>query len=442
MLSPFVNRSAVAMLSLSCLLCLGAVNAQDAAGNDTRLQWWSDARFGMFIHWGPVAIKGTEIGWSRGTDVPVEEYDALYKQFNPEKFNAAEWVGLAKEAGMKYLVLTSKHHDGFCLWDSAQTDYDITSTPFKRDVMRELADECKRQGIRFCTYHSIIDWHHPDYLPRGKGDTRPPETAVYERYVTYMKEQLREIITGYGPLGIMWFDGEWDPTWTHEHGLDLYDYVRGLQPDIIINNRVDKGRSGMEGVTKEGGFMGDYDTPEQEIGAFRRDRAWESCMTLGTQWAWKPNDKVKDTKECIQTLVRTCGGDGNLLLNIGPMADGAIEPIYAQRLREMGQWLQTNGESIYGTRGGPILPGDWGASTCKGNVIYLHVFTWTSDSLKLPPLGKGVVSVKRLDGGAVSFSQESDAVHVRVAEDARDPVDTVIAVELDGSAVDIAPVGL
>ena len=173
---------------------------------------------------------------------------------------------------MKYLVITSKHHDGFCIWDSQLTDYDIMSTPFRRDVLRELADACRQKGIIFCTYHSICDWRHPDY-PLGSpgGQTAKPEPNM-DRYVAYLQGQLRELIEGYGPLGILWFDGEWEDPWTHQHGLDLYTYVRSLQPDILINNRVDKGRRGMQGTTSSAEFAGDYDTPEQEIGAFNRQR--------------------------------------------------------------------------------------------------------------------------------------------------------------------------
>ena len=424
--------------TLGTLVALGAVMIGAVTGScDDPLQWWREARFGMFIHWGPVSLKGTEIGWSRGTDVPVEEYDALYRDFNPFAFDAEAWVALAKEAGMKYIVLTSKHHDGFCLWDSPSTDYDMMSTPYGKDVMRPLADACKKAGIRFCTYHSIIDWHHPDYIPRGKGDTRPTDDVDFDRYVAYMKGQLREIIEGYGPLGIMWFDGEWDPTWTHERGVDLYKYVKELQPDIIVNNRVDKGRRGMAGVTAEG-FAGDYDTPEQEIGAFNRDQPWESCMTLGTQWAWKPNDRIKSFAESIHTLVETCGGDGNLLLNIGPMADGSIEAPYVERLRQMGAWLKENGESIYGTRGGPYMPGAWGASTNKEDRIYLHVFEWDGDSIAMPPLDAKVVSAKVLDGAQVSVEQSAESIRVATPK-GHNEVDTIVVLTLDRDAAGLAP---
>ena len=231
-------------------------------------------RFGMFIHWGPVAIKGTEIGWSRARQVPKEEYDRLYLQFNPVNFNADRWVSVAKAAGMGYLVITSKHHDGFCIWDSEHTDYDITATPFKRDVLKELSGACRKQGIVFCTYHSICDWYHPDYPTDSPGGRQMKSTHNMGRYVKYLHAQTREIIQKYGPLGIMWFDGEWEKPWTHEHGLALYRHIRSLQSDILINNRVDKGRRGMQGATISAEFVGDYETPEQQIGSFNRDRPW------------------------------------------------------------------------------------------------------------------------------------------------------------------------
>jgi len=398
------------------------------------MQWWRQARFGLFVHWGPVSLKGTEIGWSRGNEVPVEVYDNLYKQFNPVKFNANEWVNLAKASGMKYIVITSKHHDGFCLFNSRYTDYDMMSTPFKRDILRELADECRRQKIKLCLYYSIIDWYHPDYLPRGAGDMRPSEGTDFSRYITYMKKQVRELITNYGPLGVLWFDGEWEPTWTHEQGKALYSYVKSLQPGILINNRVDKGREGMKGTTKNDEYAGDFDTPEQEVGAFQIDRPWETCMTLCSQWAWKPNDQMKSLKECIQTFVQVVGGDGNLLFNVGPMPDGRIEPRQAQRLREMGNWLRKYGQSIYATRGGPFKPGDWGASTHKGNRIYVHILKWDGDSVKLPGISKSIVRSSVLTGGKARVEQTEQGIEISVPARYRKDIDTIVVLELDGPA--------
>jgi alpha-L-fucosidase len=433
----FLNP-AIVIAVLFILVTLGYAQSpgpETEQEREERMKWWREARFGMFIHWGPVSLKGTEIGWSRGREVPIREYDNLYKSFNPEKFDAQEWVQIAKDAGMKYVVITSKHHDGFCLWDSKYTDYDIMSTPFKRDVIKELADQCRRQGITFNTYFSIIDWYQADYLPRGRGDKRPVEGADFERYVKYMKNQLREIVTKYGPLGIMWFDGEWENHWTPERGWDLYRYVRSLQPDILVNNRVGKGRQGMKGITKKDReYAGDYATPEQEIGQFNIEDAWETNMTICRQWAWKPNDKMKSLKECIQTLARVVGGDGNFLFNVGPMPDGRIEPRQVERLREMGQWLKINGESIYGTRGGPLKPGRWGASTHKGNRIYVHVFDWPKDGeLELPLPRNDVIRAYLLAyeqlGDLLLDSDDKNNLVITIPRKAPDPIDAVVVLE-------------
>jgi len=219
----------------------------EKADRDRRMKWWREARFGMFIHWGLYAIlagewkgrKTPRIGeWiMHDLQIPLDEYTALARQFNPVKYDAREWARVAKDAGVKYIVITSKRHDGFCLWDSRVGDYDIMTTPYKRDLLKPLAEECKKAGLRFCAYHSILDWRHPDYLPRRKWDTRPAGSASFDRYVNHLKARLKEIVTNYDP-GVMWFDGEWEATWTHERGVDLYNYVRGINPDIIINNRV------------------------------------------------------------------------------------------------------------------------------------------------------------------------------------------------------------
>jgi alpha-L-fucosidase len=408
---------------------------------DHRLDWWRRARFGMFIHWGPVSLKGTEIGWSRGARVPVAEYDNLYRSFNPTRFDAGDWVATARAAGMKYLVITAKHHDGFCLWDSALTDYDIMATPFARDVLAELAAECARQGIRFCVYYSICDWHHPDYptdSPGGRGVKPSPDL---DRYARYLKGQLKELAEGYGPLGLVWFDGEWEKPWTVQRGDDLYRFTRSLQPDIIVNNRVNKARDGTAGTTRQDvANPGDYDTPEQRIGAFNRDRTWETCMTICRQWAWKPDDQMKSLEACIHALVRTAGGDGNLLFNVGPMPDGRIEPRQARRLEEMGAWLDTYGQSIYGTRGGPLLPGPFGVSTCRGRRVYLHILDWPDDEVLLPPLPGKIKRASVLTGGDVAIAFRPDGTVLSLPADQRDAIDTIIALDLDRSAEAIPPI--
>ncbi len=389
------------------------------------MQWWREARFGLFIHWGPVSLKGTEIGWSRGGErrgtggkgeIPVDVYDNLHKEFNPTAFNAKEWVALAQAAGMKYLVFTSKHHDGFCEFDSKLTDYKITNSPFGRDVVKELADACHEAGLRLGFYYSPPDWHHPDYL-----------TANHARYIEYLHGQLRELCSNYGQLDVVWFDGlggtakDWDAE-------PLFKMIRELQPHTIINNRA--------------GLEADFDTPEQTIGRFQNTRPWESCITICNQWAWKPGDAMKSLKTCIDTLVRCAGGDGNLLFNVGPMPTGAIEPRQVERLKEMGAWLKPYGETIYGTRGGPFKPGPWGACTSKGNTAYLHLLSWPEPTLSLPPLPKKIVKHSVLTGGTATVTQSEQGIEISVPEGDRKELDTIVALELDGSATDILPVSV
>ena len=407
---------------------------------DDNMHWWRQGRFGMFIHWGPVALKGTEIGWSRGAQVPKDEYDQLYKQFNPVQFNAEEWARVAKEAGMKYIVITSKHHDGFCIWPSKYTEYHIGNSPFKRDVLKELSEACKKYDIRFCTYYSLCDWHHPDYPLDSPGGRGKKENSDMPRYFQYVKDQTKEIIDNYGPLGLMWFDGQWEQPWTRAYGDELYRYLKTVQPTLIINNRVGKAREGMAGTTKQRDLnVGDYDTPEQQVGGFNRERPWETCMTICRQWAWKPDDDMKSLKECIQTLVRVAGGDGNFLFNVGPMPDGRIEPRQIERLQEMGDWLEKYGESIYGTRGGPFQPGDWGASTCKSNKIYLHILNWQDMPDMLPALGKKIVSARLLTGGNVRMAQKANGILIAVPPENRHPIDTIVVLDVEGNAQEIKP---
>ncbi len=416
--------------------------------NQKALKAFQDKRFGMFIHWGPVTLRGEEISWSRGVQIPIEDYDALHKEFDPVLFDAADWVATARDAGMKYIVLTTRHHDGFCLWDSKYTDYDMASTPYGKGVVKELADECKKQGIDFGVYYSICDWHHPDYPVKypdkdykfhvEKDITDPVVKAKIDLYIKYLKNQLKELIDGYDPF-VVWFDGEWEWAWTHQMGMDLYAYLRGLKDNLLINNRVDKGREGMEGVTKSNVFAGDYATPEQRVGKFDNKNPWETCMTIATQWSWKANDKLKSGKECIQTLLQTVGGDGNLLFNVGPMADGRIEQRQVDRLNEMGDWLKINGEAVYGTRGGPYLPTDYMVSTRSGNKIYLHLLKHPGAKLKLPfPKGVKIEKAYFLDGNiSLNIDQDKESIKVSLPDTLPDDIASVVVLELNKSAMDI-----
>lgn len=401
---------------------------------EPRLQWWAEARLGLFVHWGPASQRGTEIGWSRGAEVPVAEYDALYHTFDPRGFVAAEWADLARDAGAGYLVLTTKHHDGFCLWDSALSKYTIAYTPFRRDVARELAEACRTAGLRFCAYHSICDWHHPDYPLGSPGGTSRKQGADMDRYERYLHGQLRELFTRCGPLGLVWFDGEWEAPWTAERGEVLYRLCRSLQDSVIVNNRVGKARQGMAGTSaREAGPVGDYDTPEQTIGAYQDQRPWESCITICRQWSWRPDDALKPLAECVQTLVRCAGGDGNLLLNVGPMPDGRIEPGQAARLRELGAWLAANGAAIRGTRGGPWRPAPGVVSTRTERAVFVHVLRWPGERLRLPPLPLPITRAALLRGGEVTLHQDERGVVLEVAAADHDPLDTIVRLDVDGN---------
>ena len=415
----------------------GCSRKQESQIKTEPIEYWKDLKFGMFIHWGPVSLRGTEIGWSRGREVPIEEYDNLHKEFNPVLFDADQWVRAAKNAGMKYLIITSKHHDGFCLWDSEYTEFDIGSTPFGRDVLKELSNACRKQGIRFGTYYSVCDWHHPDFPLGSPGGRTKKETPDIERYIGYLRNQVTELITRYGPLLTMWFDVPQEVY--PEYGIPTVEMVRELQPDILINNRAYRDTGQISGVSRQQ-LVGDYSTPEQRVGAFNLERPWETCMTICRQWAWKPNDNLKSLKECLQILATTAGGGGNLLLNVAPMLDGRIEQRQIDRLAEMGDWLEKYGESIYGTRGGPSKPAGWMASTRKENKIYLHLFDWPEGNLVLPGLDSvNVQSARILMGEELQMIATADRIEIKLPDDPVDENDTVILLTLDGKADDIDP---
>lgn len=336
---------------------------ESKAERDRRMEWWRDAGFGMFIHWGVYSVpagiyNGQEVKsigeWIMHTaNIPTDIYEEYAKQFNPTKFDAKKWVAIAKGAGVQYIVITSKHHDGFCMWDSKVTTYDIMDTsPFKRDVMQELADACKNAGIKLCFYHSIMDWHQPDAESKKDYPHQNNPNADWNHYrENYLKPQIKELITKYDPA-VLWFDGEWVPEWTEEQGKDLYAFIKDLKPSIIINNRIGKGRKGMQGMNEYDDAAGDFGTPEQEILSGTSNYDWETCMTMNDTWGYKKNDhNWKPTDKLIYNLIDVAAKGGNYLLNVGPTSEGLIPTESVKRLGEMGDWMKINGEAIYATRG-------------------------------------------------------------------------------------------
>jgi len=371
---------------------------ESKSDKDARMDWWRDATFGMFIHWGAYAVpagiykekpvKGIGEWIMHNSNIPIPEYEEFVKQFNPKDFNAKQWVSIAKNAGMKYIVITSKHHDGFCLWESKITNYDIMDfSPFKRDILKELSDACKEAGIKMCFYHSIMDWHQPDAESKKSythQNTTNPDFAKYRE--NYLKPQLAELIQKYDPA-VIWFDGEWIPEWTEEQGKDLYNFLRNLKPDIIVNNRVGKGRQGMNGMNKYQDAAGDFGTPEQEILEGTSNLDWESCMTINDTWGYKLNDKKwKSSKVLIDNLIDIAAKGGNYLLNVGPTAAGIIPEESVERLEDMGEWLKINGEAVYATNslkqykeGNNIK-----FTTSKsGKFVYAMVTAKSSDSISI-----------------------------------------------------------
>lgn len=407
----------------------GAEQRQGAA-SERRMDWWRAARFGMFIHWGLYAIPAGRwqgqpipgIGeWIMlRARIPVAEYEQLAKQFNPARFDAEAWVALAKRAGQKYLTITSKHHDGFCLFDSKLTDYDIVdATPFKRDPLAELATACQRQGITLCLYYSQTqDWHHPN----GDGNDWDFDDAAkdFDGYVEdYVKPQVREILTNYGPIGMIWFDTP--KRMTAEQSRALVDLVHGLQPNCVVNGRIGNGLG-------DYGQAGDNVIPDQRI-----DYDWEVPATINDTWAFKSDDhNWKSVPDLIRKLVDVVSKDGNYLLNVGPTADGVIPQASVERLEAIGRWLATNGDSIYGTRAGPLQGLAWARSTRKGNAVYVHVFDWPGDGQLRVPASVGQVTRARLlaDGSVLPVRNVGDVVVIDGPRTAPDPIDTVIVLDV------------
>ena len=429
--------------------------AESPAEHDQRMAWWREARFGMFIHWGlysqlagswdgkPTSGAGEWI--MNDKKIPLSQYAKLVPQFNPVKFNADEWVRAARGAGMKYIVITSKHHEGFGMFRSSLTDWCIKSTPFQRDPLKELSAACQKEGVKLCFYYSIMDWHHPDYAPRKSWDdidTAPPD---FDRYIAFMKGELKELLTGYGPIGILWFDGEWENTWTPDRGEDLYNYIRSLQPNIIVNNRVGKARAGMSGMNTGSDRVGDYGTPEQEIPAkgFGPGVDWESCMTMNDTWGFKKQDQDwKSTQTLVRNLIDCASKGGNYLLNVGPTGEGLIPGASLERLKEIGVWLDANGKAIYGTAAGPFsrqLP--WGRCTSKisgdDTTLYLHVFKWPGDgNLLVPGLKNQITAAYLLTDSArrkLATKKGEDGVMVSLPANAPDKISSTVVLEFTGA---------
>lgn len=393
---------------------------------EERIKWFHQARFGMFIHWGLYSIPARGEWVMYVERIPKEEYAELAKQFNPRKFNADAWAALAKEAGAKYMVLTTRHHDGFCLFDSKVSDFTSVKTAAKRDFVAEYVEAARRAGLKVGFYYSLLDWRFEGYHdPKAH-----PESA--KAMVEQAHAQVKELMTNYGKIDILWYDGGWVPGIPHGEetanfwrASELNAIVRELQPHIIINNR--------------SGLQEDLDTPEQHVTASAPGRGWESCMTMGDSCGWgyiHNNPNFKTVTQLIQYLVTAAAGEGNYLLNVGPKPDGTIRKEEQDRLRAIGKWLSINGESIYGSERCPFGAGMLGLTTAKGNNAYLHIFRWPKQGeLSIPGIKNEIKSATVLATGQQAIIERGSNCRTffkGLPKTPPDKHDTVIKLVLDG----------
>jgi len=437
-------------LSLLVLLSIGEIDAQIdeikvvndeykpylyASSED--LEWFINAKFGAFVHWGPYALAEVPASWGRfgprpfagkqaNSGVPELEYDNLYKNFNPINFNADEWIKMVKQSGAKYFIFTTKHHDGFCMFDAHNTDYKITNTPFGRDIAKEIADACHKYEIKLFWYYSQPDWHHPDC-----------KTENHERYKEYMYEHLEQLCTEYGKIDCLWFDNL-GAEWTDWDTPKMVKLIREWQPGILINRRWGHGMPGIS-------HQGDFETPEQQIGVFKIDHPWETCATIAEAWSWTGAKKVKTYRTNQRLLIQCAGSGGNLALNTGPTPGGLIHPPEKEIYLKIGKWLENYGESIYNTKGGPYKPGPWGVSSCHYNKIYLHILcefaTNTVARVVLPELPNSIVSAKLLTSDKkVRISNMDGNLEIVLPEEGLNTLDNIVELTIQGNAEDILPI--
>jgi alpha-L-fucosidase len=403
-----------------------------SAANLKAREWFREARFGLFVHWGVYSVLGKGEWVMNNDKMTIAEYQKLARRFNPAQFNAAEWVSLVKAAGMRYITITSKHHDGFAMFRTKQSKWNIVdATPYGKDPLAMLAEECRRQGVKLFFYHSHLDWTHTDYYPRGRTGQASgrPEAGDFNKYLDFMDAQLTELLTNYGDVAGIWFDGIWDKKDADWRLRRTYDLIHKLQPAALVGNN-----HHLAPYEGEDFQMFEKDLPGQNTAGFSGESKignlpLESCDTINGAWGYNATDRrFKSTKQLLHYLIRAAGMDGNFLLNVGPKPDGTIQDEFVTRLREMGAWLAKNGETIYGTRGGPVGPRPWGVTTKKGRTVYVHILDWPDKILALPEIPGGVKSARILGGGEVKVGAMRGAVLLDLPE-GRDAVDTIVAME-------------
>jgi alpha-L-fucosidase len=428
----------VALLVLACALdaraAAGAGMAADAppAANQEARQWFQDARFGMFIHWGVYSVPARGEWVMEHEHIPVQQYAKFAPQFNPVDFDPAKIVGLAKRAGMKYITITSKHHDGFAMFGTRQSRWNIVdATPYGKDPLKALAAEAHAQGIKLFFYYSQLDWHNTDYSPLGRTGhaSGRPAGGDFARYLDYMDAQLTELLTNYGSVGGIWFDGMWDKPDADWKLQRTYDLIHRLQPAALVGSNHHHAPYPGEDFQ-----MFEKDLPGANSAGFNQTGIsalpLETCETINHSWGYTSDDKdFKSVPELVRYLVRAAGNNANFLLNIGPTDKGTVQPEFVDRLESMGKWLGTYGETVYGTREGPIPPRSWGVSTMRGNVVYLHILDWQEKQLVLP----AVQGIKKAwvfgTKQAVAIKPLGGEMLLTVPQAAADTIDRIVVLE-------------
>ena len=409
-------------------------------------EWFQNARFGLFVHWGVYSILGDGEWVMNNQNISISEYKKLPTFFNPIDYDPVEWVSMVKEAGMKYITITSRHHDGFSMFDTKMSDYNIVqSTPYRKDIIKLLAEECRKQGIKLFFYYSLLDWNRDDYFPRGRTGKGIAERGKgkWESYIKFMKGQIRELLTQYGEIGGIWFDGHWDQKeWDGTkfgdskvdwHYDEIYGMIHELQPQALIGNNHHVGViNGEDFQMFEKDLPGKnttgFGTPEDQIGSL----PLEVCETINGSWGFNLQDrKHKSDKELIHYLIRAAGYGSNLLLNVGPMPNGKIQSEHKASLKAIGKWLAKNGNTIYETRKGPFTPNENFVSTQKGNIIYLHVLNPELKILQMNKLLSQVKSVKIFNSKkSLNFRNDRYGFIVDLDNNQLDPVDTIIEIQI------------
>lgn len=417
-------------------LIFGEQSYQPTEQNLQARQWFQDSKFGLFIHWGAYSVLEKEALVLEESEMSLADYENLAtSKFNPTNFDPAAWVALAKDAGMKYITITSRHHDGFAMWETKQNDWNIVhGSPYGADLLKLIADECHRQDMKLFFYYSQLDWHHPDYFPLGTTGhySGRPLSGDFNTYLDYMDAQLVELLTGYGEIAGIWFDGMWDNPTADWRLMQTYSLIHQLQPAALIgSNHHLNPFDGEDFQMFEKDLPGEYTKEFNQASTSISSLPLETCETINDFWGYHGEDKnFKSTKQLIHYLVKAAGNNSNFLLNIGPRPDGTVQPEFVERLQELGVWMRKNGESIYETRGGPIGPMSWGVSTQKGTKIYLHLLEPFTEPLSIPCLGNLVQARIWPNGSPVFVEQEGNSLVLHISENDFDEIDTIIELEL------------